>query len=792
MGALSRFAPNPLTEAQSRSCALANRLVGVGATVEALKLYDQVLGSAEAGAQDLACAKSGIDNSLGLQDCMVATRLANQGLLDDATTYYKTVLSSSQREDTDHCASDGLQRITLQRCALGDAFLDQGLYDDAARIYSGVLTSEANGAEGSCASHGLNRLVSARCALAGRLAELGLTDQALSMYLAILTGTTAGLPSAQCAAAGISALTAPSSKVPSPPTLPKTVSFRLGPFPGMASRTSFVELWANGAAETSSSGTSLARPTFLNLVLGGLRRLGRDAGGWVAGRSAEVGPYEWAAVIVFCLLASRVWAGYRQRWRRPFVDVGTVKDGTGGGGPASADSLSNAVAARITHQLAVGGLLPAPSLPSGSMATDAVSVVESSPLPQANWLGTVIRAISRLIPAHRSARVTGTVVSRPDGDNRCGMTALVAVDAHGTAVRTFWEATYEEVADSVAGFAYACLTKPIDRISPAWSSWTKEDGSSITLYQRGLEFEHEANKLRARGMDPDPVLGRALLAYTAASSIEPDQVLVRLRIANLQELAKKWAQAIRIYYKHDQTEPLIFDARYRFAIALSLADRLAPQLIVDRCEDLATYIDQRMQNNLLRRHLDAVPPGQIDEEQYAEPIKQDLICYAAECLRQLYAEISWWAALRHWVDSLRPSKSVERRRHEFFLLSRPWDKTRRTRRNVVKLAQYCTQIHRGASSVTEERVDKRMRFGHAKNWQLRYNAVCCYSWLLLRMQGQANERLAIKAVTQLDSAYREAVGHLDMAWILTDPDLVHLRATNQFRGWQELHRPINY
>jgi len=63
----------------------------------------------------------------------------------------------------------------------------------------------------------------------------------------------------------------------------------------------------------------------------------------------------------------------------------------------------------------------------------------------------------------------------------------------------------------------------------------------------------------------------------------------------------------------------------------------------------------------------------------------------------------------------------------------------------------------------------------AKNWQLRYNAACCYSRLLTVTDADDRDGPYSRAMRQLDSAYREADGDLDLDWIESDPDLDPLR-----------------
>lgn len=155
-------------------------------------------------------------------------------------------------------------------------------------------------------------------------------------------------------------------------------------------------------------------------------------------------------------------------------------------------------------------------------------------------------------------------------------------------------------------------------------------------------------------------------------------------------------------------------------------------------------------------------------------------------LERLHRETGFWHALRFWVRTWVPSwgGQLERRRerHLYGELARPWSRRRRLRRNVVALSRVCTGSRLG--KFCERDVATYLRPGRAKNWQVRYNAACCYSRLFERGRDHHN---ATKAVRQLELAYEEAGGHLELGWIRTDPDLGPLHGEEQFQRW--LPRP---
>jgi hypothetical protein len=111
---------------------------------------------------------------------------------------------------------------------------------------------------------------------------------------------------------------------------------------------------------------------------------------------------------------------------------------------------------------------------------------------------------------------------------------------------------------------------------------------------------------------------------------------------------------------------------------------------------------------------------------------------------------------------------------------------RRLRRRVVKTAEYCTRLQVKASDDTTpspKAISKRLRCGRVKNWQVRYNVACCYSRYMEQNPGLLSTKikrrgrpLIQETMHELERAYRKAEGHLELSWILRDPDLAALRA----------------
>jgi len=86
-------------------------------------------------------------------------------------------------------------------------------------------------------------------------------------------------------------------------------------------------------------------------------------------------------------------------------------------------------------------------------------------------------------------------------------------------------------------------------------------------YQHGLDFEHRADVKAAEGRIIGRLRAQATEQYELAAMGEPDQALVRLRYANVQERADNWVAALSVYYRESEKWPELFDARYRLGLS---------------------------------------------------------------------------------------------------------------------------------------------------------------------------------------------------------------------------------
>jgi len=519
-----------------------------------------------------------------------------------------------------------------------------------------------------------------------------------------------------------------------------------------------------------------AKRGFVEEVVVGADRVVTKVMSVVARRDVDIGPVEALALAVLAAWAVGLWRERKGACEPGSINVELFVNATGDE-EVSAEGLT----ALVEDRLAGGGLLPAPALPSGAMATQFVELVEASPVPQAKWLGALIGLVRGLVSRPpKTYKLTGTIRSRSEKDPH-GVSVELFDGRSGQlqAVATFWNRYHREAAKSAAGFAYARVMHGVVGCTPRWQTWTNLQGESVTDYQRGLECEQALIRAKGAG-EPEKAeqstLDKALRHYGRACEREPTNLLVKLRIANLYELGNQRVKALESYLGAVERWAHVFDARYRLAISLTFADKV---FAGTPPEQQAKLLDR------LQKWMDAHGMPAARDSRGTEHDGKVFQPLGLLHLEHLHREIGFWHAVWDWFRTWLPSWSGRREwwreRPLLGRLATPWSRERRERRNVVGLARTCTMIQLG-DSVTDKKVDKYLRPWRARNWQVRYNAACCYS-RLFEVSGKTDLTLVKKAVGQLELAYEEAGGHLEVGWIRTDPDLEPLHKAEVFRPW---------
>lgn len=223
---------------------------------------------------------------------------------------------------------------------------------------------------------------------------------------------------------------------------------------------------------------------------------------------------EWVLLGIALGIVLWIVAAVRAAARLGSIEIDTIE----WGGPKPADGGDGDLVARtslLRERLAHIGLRPPPWVPAGAPASaDLVSAIEKSPVPEANWIATLINAIPRPQPV--SYKLTTTLLPdepavriwlRPGG---AGTPLLETVRGGlGAALRRVPELVFVHVNVDAVG------------VFPGWARWDTTEG--LRAYTEGLDaMERQDDRA-------------AIAAFERAEAAQPGNALVRLRQLNIRE-----------------------------------------------------------------------------------------------------------------------------------------------------------------------------------------------------------------------------------------------------------------
>ncbi len=441
--------------------------------------------------------------------------------------------------------------------------------------------------------------------------------------------------------------------------------------------------------------------------------------------------------------------------------------------------------------------LQAPTpVPGAAPQRDMLDVLESGSMDAKNPFSWLVGLLRAAIPNH-AYEVRGSLRERGTAP-RCGVTVqVISLTAESLPPATFWGHTWEEALSRAADEATAAILPQTRRCSAPWGVWrgyTMPRGL-LHEYERGARLEHE------RRYD------EALAAYWRAVELDPMNMVLRLRVGQLQErlglyldaLATFWG--MRVASKHADCNPrhgrkerdeALISARYRRNVLLG-GRVLATQWCAPAGEPGSRLRDQQRERlrTVLRPRLAPKLNGSNCAIALAEPgaefnEKQFL------ALRELFAEhaIADCAALR------RELKRGSRLTHATLQLTELCIRVRlswvRHRIGAPDTPWFPPDVA-GDIAVIEGEHKRAFR-----EWHEQYNAACAWA-LALADEGvsasyQADE-YADRAVARLeratacaDSAY--IASRRD--WVVSeDPDLGALRARQEFKEFEVLYLPAD-
>jgi hypothetical protein len=387
----------------------------------------------------------------------------------------------------------------------------------------------------------------------------------------------------------------------------------------------------------------------------------------------------------------------------------------------------NELTAMLRERLARGGLVPPPEVPGGAPKANVLSAIEASNVSQVALIGQIVGALPRPRPAEYT--FSGTLFPEPPSADP-GADQPEDADADTPEVADkgvrFWvrpsregselietvrgQADYPDAVQCAADKTSLHIIESSANVLPLWVRWNALP--AFQKYLDGLDKSLQGNEVQA------------LVEFVAAAENEPANLLVRLKIANLQERhagavqdetarAVARADALEQYLRIAKMQPGLVEARYRASVLAGMLASTAETVVVTRqpmCDELTIL---------------GVGPGAL-----------------AETLREL-AELESTAVLqllRPWYALLRET----RLRHQLEL--KGFD--RRQLRRTVLISRHCLRVRkRGLDTSLAARFElwwrhlvvryRYMAFGGS--WQAHYNAASFYALLYTRARALDDE-----------------------------------------------------
>jgi hypothetical protein len=530
----------------------------------------------------------------------------------------------------------------------------------------------------------------------------------------------------------------------------------------------------------------------------------------IAGRISLI---DWILIGLAALLVAWGWVRAAAFARLGTIEIDDLKCDDASQGPGE-------IKAALQQKLGERGLLPASGVPSGSPTKDNISAaVASAPIAQAAWLGALIKVIPTP-PASTSFKLSGTLSTKLETESgRFGLIYQLVCQGPVVSVTVQEERgpDWSSVVDAASKDIYRLIAEAAPAIYPRWARWSSRD--ALTRFGDALRAEREpVTRPCAQGRAQPAPYESALTLYRAASELDPDNMLARLRAANClergaselegDERVARRIEALEAYISVRLRQPTIFSAGYRASVLLSnLADR-PPQREQDR---------HRLRIMLHRLDRERFAPGD-DPSRHRwraathglrravrnllapEPHSDEL----ASGLNRAANRESRLA--RHRLRPLWTIVNEQRFRHRF----EPTGRERRQLRKALGIAKMCIRARRGRDERGRRRapVSDLTQLGwrawvwcrflagrsYVAGWQAHYNAACFYALLPAAsgegapLGGARLRRLALKhlrrAIDQADA------GELQCLYVRDeDPDLEVLRKQSR-DGFKRVLGPL--
>jgi hypothetical protein len=275
----------------------------------------------------------------------------------------------------------------------------------------------------------------------------------------------------------------------------------------------------------------------------------RELTSWITDGLQGLSVGDWVLIALALSALYWVWAGLYASTRVGPVEVKLLE--CDDGNPAKVHALT----ALLRERLANSGLPPPPAVPAGAPQTDLVSAVAASPIPQANWIASIIRLLRP--PQPLQYELSGTIFGQDEEPN-CGLSFWLRPSRAGRELLgTVGDVqTHETAVLLAASRIYLHISNEAVHAFPVWTRWH---------HKQALDKYAEGRMQAIKGER-----GAALTSLSDAAALEPGNALAQLQLANLCEQVAKHpteqADVLRRYLDAAVEWPWLVQARYRVSV----------------------------------------------------------------------------------------------------------------------------------------------------------------------------------------------------------------------------------
>jgi hypothetical protein len=557
-----------------------------------------------------------------------------------------------------------------------------------------------------------------------------------------------------------------------------------------------VALDASEGFHAAAYATGPAVPTWLHNAL----NAGVD---WIK----HLGVLDWILVGTSVYLLAWGWVRALAFARLGTIQIADLTCDDDGLGPTAGKAL-------LQQALGERGLLPPSGVPGGSpTVANIADAISKAPVPQASWLGALLGLIPTP-PSSTGFMIAGTLLQTP-GQGQS--TVQFAYELTCTGPRpsvNLGAATAPDAGKAIVRASreiYRTIGVASPNIYPSWARWCTSD--ALTTYYEGLGAEQEGSDYAT-----------AYVRYLAASELDPDNMLSRLRAANcvermaagthdrLERFALR-VQALAAYNSIRVRWPEIFEAGFRASVLMSVLSS-EPETVLESDPLLPATLDryERANAKVIDPHDSPEPPDNPPAQPAADPSPKQL------CDRLQDAALQEAGRVRRQLRPLWTLRHYKRFRHRFeptgrerrqlrkaLAVSKMAQKARSERTRLVgrpAAGQRPVSPQRRVELLDTARIDwgsnlRQMGWRalvrgwylgarwHVAGWQAHYNAACFYALLPLAERWSTDPRgakLRDRALEHLRFALDQADDALDCVYVRDeDPDLDTLRRHSRQR-----------